>query len=310
VLPGFEKAKELPMITDVFSLVEHALSAGEALPIGGESDLRRCRDLLKQAITDVLLRKPGEDPRGAVNGSPSRVLSELTGWINGMLDDFALVTTNYDTAIECELYYKMRQQEVYRTIDLGFDWRHIGKGDVRTRPAHARLRVYKLHGSLDQLRCRQCGYVYFNPWGNIAHQAFREKLDKGNTCHCRDDLRLELHIVAPSLVREARDANQLSVWCSALEWMRTADRWIIAGYSLPPEDLAVRSLFLRACASASRQNPGKPKVTVVQNGRKAMSRYKLLFPNCDYESGGLEAFLQKMGRGSLTEPDAGAPGGR
>src|SRR5262245_37798842 len=49
LLPGFRKAKneDLPLITDVFSLVEHAIVAGQALPVGGDADLRRFRDLLK-----------------------------------------------------------------------------------------------------------------------------------------------------------------------------------------------------------------------------------------------------------------------
>jgi hypothetical protein len=57
LLPGFWKLpdEELPLITELFSVVEHALSSGESLPIGGESALLRCRDLLKHAIADVLL---------------------------------------------------------------------------------------------------------------------------------------------------------------------------------------------------------------------------------------------------------------
>lgn len=135
--------------------------------------------------------------------------------------------------------------------------------------------MYKLHGSVNQLRCSSCGYVYFNPLGSISSLAFREELIDPNTCHCRQDVRLELHIVAPSHVREVRDANLLSVWRTTLEWMRTADRWVIAGYSLPSEDLAIRSLLMRAYATAER----KPEVTVVQRGTESKARYELIFPS-------------------------------
>lgn len=292
LLPGLERVpdSQLPLITDVFSLVEHAIMSGEALPIGGDGTLRRCRDLLKQAITDILIGDfilPWDetDPNQKCERD---VLNQLTRWIELQGDTLGLVTTNYDIGLEHEMYERMGHVCVSETVDLGFDWRDVNSGTERTRPTTPRLRVYKLHGSLDLLRCRLCGYVYFNPWGTIALEAFREELDNNNTCICREKTRLELHIVSPSLVRDVRDANLLSIWRSALEWMRRADHWIIVGYSLPPEDLAVRSLLLRAYPAA----PKPPKITVVQRGEAERSRYELLFPKCHYEPNGLGSFLR------------------
>jgi len=157
----------------------------------------------------------------------------------------------------------------------------------RTRPAAPCLRIYKLHGSLDVLKCSICGYVYFTPWGQIAYQAFRDEIDTNNTCVCGDALRLQLHIVSPSFIREIRDASLLNVWRSALEWMRNAEEWFIICYSLPPEDLAIRSLLLRAYGARRK----KPRVTVVQHGVGDRPRYQLLFPGCKYRDDGLAGFL-------------------
>lgn len=74
---------------------------------------------------------------------------------------------------------------------------------------------------------------------------------------------------------------------AALECLRRADEWYLVGYSLPPEDLAVRSLLLHAYAGRQR----RPRVTVVQKGTAARPVYELLFPGCRYIDGGLEAFL-------------------
>jgi len=296
LLPGFQKlpADELPLITDVFSLVEFSLLSNESLPIGGESALRHFRELLKQAITDILLGYFLEDWNLEIKAQKQqkRSLDSLAQWIWQQGKSIGLVTTNYDIGLEYEIYKKMKRKRVYRNVDLGFDYRHIRSGREHTRPAKPMLRVYKLHGSLDTLRCRACGYVYFNPWGSIADLPFQARTTHNNTCHCRNDKcreRLELHIVAPSLVRDVRDANILSVWRSALELMRSAQRWFIIGYSLPPEDLAIRSLFIRAYSAATE----KPKITVVQLGNSAKSRYKILFPDCRYEAGGLEKFLDR-----------------
>jgi hypothetical protein len=116
---------------------------------------------------------------------------------------------------------------------------------------------------------------------------FRDEIDANNTCVCRDEVKLQLHIVSPSFIREIRDASLLNVWRSALEWMRNAEEWFVVGYSLPPEDLAIRSMLLRAYGARRK----KPKVTVVQLGAGDRARYQLLFPGCTYRADGLEGFL-------------------
>lgn len=290
LVPGLNHPDaKLPLITDLFSLVEYALVTGEALPLGGEDDLRRCRHLLKHAITEVLV-DPFFEPWDDENADDVRAQKTL-GTLVSMLRDkekpTGLVTTNYDIGIEYPLYERIGRTQVYETIDLGFDWRHIGKGDVRGRPAEPGLRVYKLHGSLDTLRCPLCGHAYFNPWGVIAKQVFETETSDANTCHCRDEQRLEPHIVPPCIIRDRAEANLMSVWRSAFECMRKAKRWILIGYSLPPEDLAVRSLLVRSFSA--RKKP--PEIIVVQKGGKARPAYKALFPKCRYFSDGLESFL-------------------
>jgi NAD-dependent SIR2 family protein deacetylase len=291
LMPGLEAAneKDLPLITDVFSLVEYSLVSGEALPVGGHEDLRQFRDLLKQAIVSVLLDSfLGDwDTRDPLEKKQKATFDKMTRWIAAQGSNLGMVTTNYDIGLEHALYSKAENKSLTSKLDLGFEWRHAGSNKVMSRPSDPSLRVYKLHGSLDVLRCSLCGHVYFNNRGTIIHQAFRKTLDANNTCACNSTLKLEAHIVAPSLVRDIRDANLLSIWRSALEWMRTSKRWIIVGYSLPPEDLAIRSLLVRAYAGASK----KPKVVVVQHSDAEKARYQMLFPDCDYRTGGLEAFL-------------------
>lgn len=73
--------------------------------------------------------------------------------------------------------------------------------------------------------------------------------------------------------------------------MRTSDEWVIIGYSLPPEDIAIRSLLVRAFHA--RGDKREPRIRVVQKGENLdmQSRYKLFFPKCEYISGGLETML-------------------
>lgn len=295
LLPGYLAAKDeaLPLITDVFSLVEHALISEEALPIGGTEDLRRFRDLLKRAVASVLLDVHLEpwNPDDVDDQLQQATLERLVEWAVARMPDLGIVTTNYDIALERKLYDKGCFDSFEEELDLGFEWRDVEKDRVRRRPRKPRLRLFKLHGSLDVLRCPVCEHAYFNPYGTIVHQPFRETIDGDNTCVCNDDIRLELNIVAPSFVRDIRDANLRGTWRNALEWMRRSDRWVFVGYSLPSEDLAIRSLLIRAWATAQK----KPEIVVVQPSTSAEVRYRMLFPDCDYRTGGLEGFLRIEG---------------
>jgi hypothetical protein len=174
--------------------------------------------------------------------------------------------------------------------------------------------------SKDRLRCSICDNVYLNPAGAIAYLSFRlgegagqpgqrdarlEELEAAgaNECHC-GHRPLKHVIVAPSLVRDIRDPILLEIWRNALEELRQADTWFIVGYSLPSEDLAIRSMLLRAfqgwksaeARGATGGPTAKPRVVVVQLKKEEpeLSRYQFLLPGDDYRDGGLEGYLKSL----------------
>jgi hypothetical protein len=98
--------------------------------------------------------------------------------------------------------------------------------------------------------------------------------------------------VAPSMVRELRDPNLLAVWHAALEALRSADEWVVVGYSLPLEDVPVRSLLLRAWRARAR--PPALRVVETAPDEALQGRYRLLFPGVSFETGGAEAFLEEV----------------
>ena len=49
--------------------------------------------------------------------------------------------------------------------------------------------------------------------------------------------------------------------------------WVFVGYSLPSEDVAVRTLLVRARLSARPQ----PEIRIVSKGEEARARYQVLF---------------------------------
>lgn len=296
LLPGIEliDPETMPMVTEVFSMVDYAINAGELLPIGTIADHREFRHLLILAITDIIMSdfEVDWDRNDPTEGRQADVFNAMVRYLRATpKGPINLISTNYDITLESRLYYPFQDSNIAKQVDLGYDWRSVA-GKVQTRASKPKLRVLKLHGSLDTLHCPYCGHVYFNPYGTIAWQAFRIDSDEDNMCECNDRDILGVHIVSMSLVRDIRDANLLSVWRSALETLRTANEWVIFGYSMPQEDLAIRSLLIRAYHGAGKK---KPKITIVQHGDKAKPAYMSLFPNAKYFDQGLEQYLIKKG---------------
>jgi NAD-dependent SIR2 family protein deacetylase len=317
-----EHRKSLPWITDVLSLLDHLAIYSNALsPKLGPLELVRARSLLERGIFESLERtysNPDFDlPEtikkewASVSANTVRLsqcaytdahLTKMVDWLEyerSRSENLTVISTNYDIAVETELYVRLRSRievsDFYRSVDFGVCVREPRGGTVFSQPEHAGLGIYKLHGSLNWLRCDLCDHIYVNPLGAIAYLAFVNDVGDAKKCHCGYEP-LRPVIVAPSLVRDVRDANLLQVWRSALETMRRADEWIIIGYSMPAEDIAIRSLFLRAYHG--RHTP--PKVTVVQRGcdPKTFTSYGLLFsgmdPSRDYRQGGLEKYLETV----------------
>lgn len=285
---------EPPLITDLLSLVDHLLASANApQPDLDLAALDRLRALLERAIAEVLAEPslPAE-PRG-----DEALLDRFVQWIRRRADEgpgrLSVITTNYDVVLEQRLYALLDANEIPGLLDFGVSWRpadHPEQRPARARPAEPWLSVFKLHGSLDWLRCPLCEHIYIDPARTVDHGGRRAGL-RGRSCVCGYGP-LRHIIVAPSTVRDIRDPNLLAIWHSALEALRLADEWTIVGYSMPPEDVAIRSLLLRAY----RGRPRSPRVRLVERGPnpEVENRYRLLFPDLDFQGSGVEGFVESL----------------
>jgi NAD-dependent SIR2 family protein deacetylase len=327
--PGLQRARGLqglPNITNVLSQLDHLILYEQPASLKlGKDRLIQGRRLLERAMMEVLLdtdlspvmKKLGREQKYSLELEETRLtvnlratskqkatLARFLDWLMAKKEGrrpLTLVTTNYDLAFETPLYRRSEFVDVADTIDFGFDWRIPYPGDIVPRPAEPKIRLYKLHGSLNWLRCNHCGQMYVNPGEVIAYISFWTERVWANTCEC-GAFPLRHLIVAPSMVRDIRDPHLLNVWRNATEALRTAAEWIMIGYSLPAEDLAIRSMLLRAFTACGlsgndetdlkyRRPRSGPEVTVVQYGSAARAAYAGLFQRFRYYGNGLDQFL-------------------
>ena len=293
LLPGLSDLsnENYPLITDILSLMDHLVANGNTLwKKTILNDLENFRILFERGIFEVL-KVPFHNTKLADNKDKPEILNSFIDWIYRSINYkyFTIISTNNDLVVEHELYDKFidDKETLSKAIDFGIKWRHPVTNKIVLQPNKPKLGIYKLHGSTNWLKCNLCNHIYINTSGSISHQAFRKKIDGNNTFEC-GHAPLSSFIVAPSLERVIHDNNIPYLWNNALEQMRTSEEWIIMGYSFPPEDINIKSLFVRAF----RGRKTKPKITIVPQGESAQPRYTSIFGKINYNPSGLEGFLR------------------
>lgn len=307
LLPGVRSCGEATRgvsIVDVISMLDQLIAEERSpFPKLSEDQFRRARSMLQLAIFAVLR---GSKRLAMRDRLVDWLLAEAT---SGPASRMTIVSTNYDTAVEQRIFKRLMGvgASVGRSVDFGIPWRDSFKELLHLRPRDARLAVFKLHGSLNWLRCETCGYVCINVTQRISALEFWREVRGYNECHCGG--RLRSVVVTPSVVRSIRDANLLSVWNAALEDLRRAHEWILIGYSLPSEDIAIRSLLLRAFHLRTRPQglrvrvvqyePPRPEAEGKPPETPERRRYRAFFPEGnlrarDYRVDGVEGFVSQL----------------
>lgn len=291
--PGLKKIDlekeqmQIPSIVEVLSFVEHLCFYNiPPHPELDEENLLYLRYLLNRAVAELMLdyqNMPYKDEEGELlDKFMAPIVAEEKA------SNITIITTNYDLSLDPQFEKAIAANRV----DYGISFRHTRTGDIIQQPVNPLFRYYKLHGSLNWLKCDLCGQYYIHPNGTIAFLAFKEQIDDSNTCVCNDHLLLKTVLVTPSIVRDIRDSNLLQIWKASTEAIRTADKLVFIGYSLPAEDLAIKALIMRGVNGRTKKKP--LAVEIVQRGKGAEPNYFNMFGReIKYYEGGLSEYLQK-----------------
>ena len=109
-------------------------------------------------------------------------------------------------------------------------------------------------------------------------------------------------MVTPGFVREYRNVHLLIIWREALVALATASQWIFIGYSLPTDDVGVRTLLLKTRCVREDLKRAAPRVTLVTGSKSAeetLARYRGIFRDVERFPGNFEEFVKQKGGGIL-----------
>jgi NAD-dependent SIR2 family protein deacetylase len=274
----------MPDVIDVLStldwMIREQSSFGPGLqphasPDGSDvAQLNTVRDLVVQALCHAF----GLYRKSLASASATQALMQRVRPAD------SLITTNWDLLIDSA------RDTAFGTVDV--DYGTIGNVALEGHTAplmSVRPRLLKLHGSLSWRYCPRCQRLVIDPHHHVAG-------DRDETATCPCTCRFSELIVTPSFVREYRNAHLLSIWREALLALAHAAEWVFIGYSLPPDDVGVRALLLKArCMRDDINREQALRVTVVSARSRVddtLARYRLILPRAEPYPGDFGQYVQ------------------
>jgi hypothetical protein len=129
------------------------------------------------------------------------------------------------------------------------------------------------------------------------HHVAGERKDRA-TCLCT--CRFSELIVTPGFVREYRNVHLLTIWRDALMTLAQAAEWLFVGYSLPADDVGIRTLLLKARCVRHDVGGAPPRVTIVtgpDRREETLARYRGILPQAELDRNDFAHFVARAREG-------------
>lgn len=285
------ECRQMPDVIDMLSTLDWIIREQSSFGPGLErsnaeksssiDNLPQVRDLVVQALCHSFVKY-----RSPENASTTKNFIDLIGPAD------SLITTNWDLLLDAARHNRFgtKPEDYVTTGNVVLEDGDGVSGETEGRPT-LRPKLLKLHGSLSWRYCQRCQRLEINPLEYVAGDRERE-------CLCT--YKYSELMVTPGFVREYRNVHLLTIWREALVALATASHWIFIGYSLPADDVGVRTLLLKARCVREDLKRTAPRVTVVtgsKSSKETLARYQGIFRDVEHFQGNFEEFVKQKGGG-------------
>lgn len=199
----------------------------------------------------------------ALEGPPCRKHRDLAEKMNA--HDIVL-SFNYDILMDNALY----QAGKINDYSYGMNFYKVDRDGAwkGTQGGESDVSLFKLHGSLNWVRCGLCG--------SLLLYRYRKQIMLGaiefHCPRCSSDRRFGQRMIIPPIQSKSYDRDTAFLWLQADRILKNVSRVICIGYSFPLTDFDMQTLIRRFLA---RQNK-VPRVVFVSPDLEAENRLKKL----------------------------------
>ena len=291
---GWQRRRRTPSFEDHFTSLDLAANTGHHLGrLYSPQKLRAIRRMSLHRVFETL------DLRFGQSESIQALVNRLA-----IGEGNAIVTTNWDIVVERHL--KWGAHQFYYGIPTE---------DLITGTAHQNgIAVLKLHGSANWCYCDDCRRVFTSEDGKAAYKQwlFLEKRDfvaLGAKAVAEHDewesyptgpkcpvcaVRLSARVATFSFDKALGFFQFQGIWEESLRRLRSADRWIFIGHSLPAADFELRQL-LKTAQLAGRESRRLQIDVVLMGDTAAQKRFREFFGSrlMSLHTRGFEVWFEK-----------------
>jgi len=289
----FAHGEQAPSLEEVFGFIEFFIK--NELSLSRQWGVKELLEL-KADFTKVvhyLISK---------NTKQSQIFREFWRKIRTTDPEIGVITTNYDTLAdeafdsiypECLIDYCLDFIN-FRHPEAGipFDWWIDPKKPTENfkHDKLTRIKLIKLHGSLNWKYCSCCGQISLTPWQheyNLKLDSFKSFMDTQVTECPFDGNRLSSLLQMPTHLKTNHNFVFSKLYDEASYIVGNAKQLVFIGYSFPEADIHIRAL-IRRCFSED----GKIIVINKSSAKDLKHRYEGLARNVDYYEYTFEQFVK------------------
>ena len=289
----FAQGKQTPSLEEVFGFIDFFITNNLSLSSHwGVKELIEIKDDLSKTI-HYLISKSTRD---------SDTFREFWKKIKSIDPEIGVITTNYDTLIdeafdsiypECLIDYCLDFVNFrHPNAGIPFDWWIDPKKPTELFDYNhlTRIKLLKIHGSLNWKYCSCCGQIALTPWQhqiNLKLDSFESFIDKQITECPFDETKLTSLLQLPTHLKSNNNFIFSKLYDEASYLVGNAKQLVFVGYSFPEADVHIRAL-VRRCFSED----GKIIVINKSRAKDIKHRYEGLARDVDYYEYTFERFVK------------------
>jgi len=277
-----DSAKKLPSFEELLTLVDMAVLKQEGFSAHwNKTRLAVLQEALIYCMAEILKRKLQLRPE-TIPAYHKQFLENILSRGKDALLSSSFISLNYDILLDDALL------NLYPNIDVDYA---ANFRNFRNPRSKRKIKLLKLHGSLNWMFCPVCRSMKLNLEGKIADKVIAKKIP----CE-RDGAAQRPLVIAPTWLKVYDNPHLMGIWLEAENTLRNTDEVFFVGYSLPDSDVHVRYLLKKSLYRKSTA-PRIVVVTSTENGEgsELHMRYKRFFGEVEHYPIGFEIFSQNVG---------------